>query len=75
MQDYNKYIYHTIHDEGVSVSILSLISWQDLGSPKILPTTNHLLTFNRRPSKPLGILSQLPILLEGKTNCIDVMVV
>ena len=44
-----------------------------MGSPLLVPTTNHILDFNRRPSEHLGILPQLPILLGGKTICIDVM--
>ena len=33
------------------------------------------MAFNRRPTRPLGILPQLPITLGGKTVCIDVMVI
>ena len=40
-----------------------------------MPATDQILDFNRRPTTPLGILPQLPITLEGKTVCIDVMVV
>ena len=36
---------------------------------------DQIFAFNRRPIVPLGILSQLPITLEGKTICIDLMVV
>lgn len=68
-------IYHTILDEGYFFSILSSTSWQYLGYPKLLPTTNHLLDFNRRPSEPLGIFPQLPISLGGKTIYIDAMTV
>jgi hypothetical protein len=66
VQVVDKYIYHTIIDEGASISILSSTAWKDLGSPELVPTTNHLLDFNRRPSEPLGILPQLPITLGGK---------
>ena len=64
-----------IVDEGASVSILSLISWKDLGSPQLVPSTNQILAFNRRATTPLGILPHFPITLGGKTICIDVMVV
>ena len=37
--------------------------------------TNQILAFNHRPTTPLGTLPQLPITLEGKIVCIDVMVV
>jgi hypothetical protein len=33
------------------------------------------MDFSRRTSEPLGILPQLPITMEGKTVCIDVLVV
>ena len=75
MQDSNKYIYHTILDEEYFVSILSSTTWKDLGYPELVATTNHLLTFNKRASEPLGILPQLPILLVEKIIYIDVMVV
>ena len=66
---------HTIVDEGASVSILSSTTWKYLGSPQVVLATNQTLTFNRRPTAPLGILPHLPITLGGKTICIDVMVV
>ena len=66
---------HTIVDEGASVSILSSTGWQDLGSPQLVPATNQILAFNRRPTAPLGTLSYFPFTLGGRTICIDVMVV
>ena len=68
-------ILHTIFDEGGSVSIPSSTSWQALGSPQLVPSTDQILAFNRRPIAPLGTLPYLPIILGGKTVCIDVMVV
>ena len=65
----------TIFDEGASVSILSSIAWQVLGSPQLAPTTDKILAFNRRPTAPLGILPHLPITLRGKIVFINVMVV
>ena len=65
----------TIVDKGASVSILSSTTWQYLGSPHLVPTTNQILDFNQRPTAPLGILPHLPITLGGKNVCIDVMVV
>ena len=75
MQAYDKYLYHIILDERASISILSSTTCQALGSPDLVPATNHPLPFNRRPSEPLGMLPQLPILLGGKNVCIDFMVV
>jgi hypothetical protein len=66
---------HALIDDGSSVSILSSISWKDLGYPNLVPITHTLFTFNRRTSHPLGILPRFPITLGGKTIFIDVMVV
>ena len=66
---------HTIVDERDYVSILSSTAWKALGSPQLVPATDQILDFNKRPTAPLGTLSYLPITLGGKTVCIDVMVV
>ena len=68
-------ILRTIVDEGAYVSILSSTAWKYLGSPQLVPATDQMLAFNRRPTSPLGTLPYLPITLGGKTICIDVMVV
>ena len=65
----------TIIDEGTSVSVLSSTTWQDFGSPPLVPIMQNLLAFNRGTSQPLGILLKLPITLGGKTVYIDMMVV
>ena len=66
---------HTILDEGDFVSILSSTAWKAIGSPQLVPTTDHILSFNKRPIAPLRILPHLPITLGGKIACIDVMVI
>ena len=40
-----------------------------------MPSTNHILDFNQRPTAPLGALPYFPITLGGKTVCIDFLVV
>jgi len=70
----DKDIFHTIV-EGASISILSSTAWQVIGSPQLVPTTEKILVFNRRPTRPLGIILQLPITLERKIVYINVMVV
>ena len=65
----------TIVDERDSVSILSSTAWKALGSPKLVPSTNQMLAFNRRPIAHSGIPPHLPIRLGGKTIYVDVMVV
>ena len=49
-------IHQTILDEGAYISILSSMTWKDIGSPNLLPTPSQLLAFNRSASEPLGIL-------------------
>ena len=68
-------IHRTQVDEGASVSILSSTVWKALGSPQLAPITQNLKAFNRTISEPLGILPKFSITLEGKTVCIDLMVV
>ena len=75
MQVTTKSMLHTIVDKGASIGILSSNAWQALGSAQLVLATNQILAFNQRPTSYLGILSQFPITLEGKSVCIDVMVV
>ena len=63
----------TLIDKGVSISILSSISWQALGCPPLALITQNLLVFNKRTSQPLGTLPQFPVTLGGKNIFIDVM--
>jgi hypothetical protein len=64
-----------IVDEESSASILSSSSWKALGSPNIVLATSELLAFEKRPSECLGIVSQFPITLGGKTILLDLLVV
>jgi hypothetical protein len=66
---------NTVIDEGASVSILSVNDWQAFGSPWLASVTQNLLTFDKRGSRPLGILPQFSVTLGGKTVYVDVMVV
>ena len=75
MQVTARIMLHTTIDEGDFVSILSSNSWQAIGSPKLVPASDQILDFNRRPIAPLGILPHFPITLGRKIVCIDVMVV
>ena len=67
-------INQTIIDEGDSISILSSTTWQDLGSPNLVPASSQLLAFNKRTSEPLGVLPQVPITLGEKNFSTDIMV-
>ena len=53
---------------------MSSTTWQDFGSPQLVPVTQNLLA-NGGNNQPLGILLKFPITLGGKIVYIDVMVV
>jgi len=65
----------TIIDEGASMSILSSIAWEALGSPLLLPEMRNMTGFEKGTSRPLGILPNVPITLRRKTIYMNVMVV
>ena len=46
-----------------------------MGSPSLVSTTSQLLVFDRRTCIALGILSQTPVTLGGKTVLVDFMVI
>ena len=46
-----------------------------MGSPNLVSTANQLLAFDRRTCIALGILSQTPVTLGGKTILVDFMVI
>jgi hypothetical protein len=75
MQVCGRDVPQTLIDEGLSVSTLSSIAWQDLGYPPLVPVTHNLLSFNRITSQPLGTLPQFLVTLGWKTVFIDIMVV
>ena len=60
-------VYRCMVDEGSSASIISSLTWKDLGSPKLLIADNQLLTYDRRPGESMGVLPQFPITFGGKT--------
>ena len=71
----NMIVSGTIIDEGASMSILSITTWEVIGSPLLVPITKNLLSFNTGTIQPLGILPHLPINLGGKIIYLNVMVV
>jgi hypothetical protein len=56
VQVYGKDVPQNIFDECASVTIVSSISWLDLGSPHLASVTWNMLIFNIRDIKPLWIL-------------------
>jgi hypothetical protein len=75
MHVFYRNIPNTIIDEGDSISILFLNSWQGFGSLQLTPVTQNQLTFDRRVSKTLRILPLFRVTLGGKKVCVDVIVV
>ena len=46
-----------------------------MGFPSLMSTDSQLLDFNRRIGISLGIISQTPVTLGGKTILLDFMVI
>jgi len=74
-QAYKMIMVDTVIDEGASMSILSLISLEELGSPSLLPEMRNLTGFHKGTSQLLGILLSVPITLRRKIVYVNVMVV
>jgi len=75
VQAYKMVMVGTIIEEGASVSILSSIAWEALGSPSLLPEMRNLTGFDKGTSRPLGILPNVPITLRSKAIHMNIMVV
>ena len=66
---------HTLIDEGVAASVMSLSCWKGLGSPESSKFATMLTAFDGRLFWPHGILPSLKVRLGGKTVAIEVKVV
>jgi hypothetical protein len=51
----NIIVHRCIIDEGASTYIMSKTVWQQLGSPKLIPSTITLRAYDGRPSQPEGM--------------------
>ena len=71
----NMTIKHTVIDEGVASSVMSLSCWKGLGSPELYKSTTMLTSFDGRSFWPHGILPSLKVHLGGKPVMIEVEVV
>ena len=67
-------IHRAVVDEGASTYVMSSACWKDICSPALTSSPNSLEAFDGRESKPLGVLSSLPITLQGKTVNVEVEV-
>ena len=68
----NKTVKCTVIDEGATASVMSLVCWKGLGSPKLSKTTAMLTAFDGRSFRSHGILPSLKVHLGGKTVVIEV---
>ena len=68
-------IKHTVIDEGVATSVMSLSCWKGLGSPELSQSANMLTSFDGRSFRLHRILPSLKVRLGGKTIVIKVEVV
>ena len=62
-------------DEGESTCIMSSACWKAIFSPALNQSPNYLEVFDGRESHPFGVLTSLPIMLEGKKANIEVEVI
>ena len=69
-----KTIHRTVIDEGASTCIMLIACWKAIGSPPLTESQNTLRAFNGSGFKPYGVLSSLPVTLEGKTIQVEVEV-
>ena len=68
-------IYRAVVDEGASTCVMSSACWKAIGSPALTSSPNALEAFDGRESKPLGVLTSLPITLKGNIVNVEVEVV
>ena len=66
---------HTVIDEGVTTSMMSLSCWKGLGSPELSKSGTMLTPFDGRYFRLHKILPSLKVRLGGKTIAIEVEVV
>jgi hypothetical protein len=70
-----KTIFRNIIDEGSLTCVMSLNCWIDIGSPSINQSPITLKSYDGRGFKPFGVLTALPVELEGNTIPVEVEVV
>ena len=71
----NMIVKHTMIDEGVATSVMSLSCWKGLGSPELSKSATMLTAFNGRSFRLHRILPSLKVHLGGKTVAIEIEVV
>jgi hypothetical protein len=72
---HQKTIFCTVIEEGASTCAMPLNCWKAIGSSSINQSPNTLKAFENRGFKPFGVLTALPVELEGNTIIVEVEVV
>jgi hypothetical protein len=75
MKNYTQNIFCTVVDEGASTCVMSLACWKAIRKPILSPSPTLLTTFDDHSFQPHGIIPSFPVLLGGKTVCVEVEVV
>ena len=71
----NNTIKHTVIDEGVAASVMSLACWKGLGSPPLLKSMTMLIIFYGHSFQLHGIIPSLQVQLGGNTMLLNFEVV
>ena len=71
----NMTIKHTVIEEGIATSVMSLSCWNGLGSHELSKSATMLTAFDGRSFRMHSILPSLKVYLGGKTVVIEVKVV
>jgi hypothetical protein len=72
---FTRNIFRTVVDEGTSTCIISLACWKAIGQPALSTSPTLLTVFDDRSFQSHGIVPSFPVLLGGKTVCVEVEVV
>eukprot|EP01018_Ginkgo_biloba_P012736 Gb_04591 [translate_table: standard] len=64
---FNKIIRKTIVDGGSSVNVIPSSTWEQLGKPPMNPTYYSIKLANQSKIRPIGVLQNVPVTVEGIT--------
>eukprot|EP01018_Ginkgo_biloba_P027195 Gb_37742 [translate_table: standard] len=67
MRIFNKIIRKTIVDGGSSVNVIPSSTWEQLGKPPMNPTYHSIKLANQSKIRPIGVLQNVPVTVEGIT--------
>eukprot|EP01018_Ginkgo_biloba_P037136 Gb_07366 [translate_table: standard] len=67
MHIFNKIIRKRIVDGGSSVNVIPSSTWEQLGKPLMNPTYYSIKLANQSKIRPIGVLQNVPVMVEGIT--------